>query len=543
MVGAGLIGLCSLVAQAKVEAPAGKDAYAAEPLVIVKGDSTYQMQADGTGTYTRTVVARIQTESSRKQLGVISLGFAAKSQHVEWVYVRVRHQDGTVTETPVSGAIEVNQAVTREAPFYSDLKESHLPLKDLRVGDQLEWQGKVVRTVAEAPGAFWGQEWFPKDAVVLGETLRLEAPKTIAVTVWSPTNKPLETEEAGQYIWTWKYANLKATVGPDADAAKVAEKKRVRTTVEELDEREGKLPDVAWTTFPSWAAVGAWYRGLEGERIVPYAEIKAKVAQLTTGKTTQMEKVQAVYAYVATQIHYVGVAFGVGRYQPHSASDVLGNQYGDCKDKHTLLAAMLEALGVHPDAVLIGAGIRFNEAVPSPSAFNHLITRLVLDGKPLWMDTTAEVAPLGMLVYPTRDKSALVIPDTGVAVVVKTPAEVPFEQTQVMEAVGSMDKDWVSNSRISVTFRGDSDLILRGVLRSLSPAQYDELAQRLCSAMGYAGTASHAEISEVENTTIPLKISFDYKRVKGGDFEGSRILAQLAPVGLGKPDENEPPVE
>ena len=81
------------------------------------------------------------------------------------------------------------------------------------------------------------------------------------------------------------------------------------------------------------------------------------------------------------QIRYVGVSFGIGRFRPHSASEVLANQYGDCKDKHTLLAAMLAAAGLHADPVLIGAGIRFNSAVPSPESFNHLITHLTLDGQ------------------------------------------------------------------------------------------------------------------------------------------------------------------
>jgi len=119
--------------------------------------------------------------------------------------------------------------------------------------------------------------------------------------------------------------------------------------------------------------------------MVPDAEVKAKVQELTAGKTsgnmTEEEKVRAVYGYVATQVRYIGVAFGVGRYQPHHADEVMENQYGDCKDKHTLLASMLTALGLHSDAVLIGAGIRFNEALPSPGAFNHLITRVEVGGQ------------------------------------------------------------------------------------------------------------------------------------------------------------------
>ena len=39
----------------------------------------------------------------------------------------------------------------------------------------------------------------------------------------------------------------------------------------------------------------------------------------------------------------MGISLGIGRYQPHSAADVLGDDFGDCKDKHTLFAALLAA--------------------------------------------------------------------------------------------------------------------------------------------------------------------------------------------------------
>lgn len=517
--------------------------YAQEPLVVQSSDTRYHMEADGTGFSVATVAVRIQSESALKQLGVLSVPFAAKSEHVEWVYARVRHGDGTVTQTPVTDAIEIATPVTRQAPFYSDLKEMQLPLRDLRVGDTLEWQAKSVRTSAEAPGEFWGQNTFQRDGVALSETLELEVPKDKYVNVWSPGIKPTESVEGAEHIYKWTFQQLKPGVGPEADAFKEAEKKRVRTPDEELDLREGKLPDVAWSTFKSWEAVGAWYRGMEGDRMVPDADVKAKVAQLTAGKTTEQAKVQAVYAYVATQIHYIGVAFGIGRYQPHSAGDVLQNQYGDCKDKHTLLAAMLGALGLQPDAVLIGAGVRFNEAVPSPAAFNHLITRVQVDGKPVWLDTTAEVAPYGMLTYITRDHKALVVPATGVAKIETTPARPPFAPEVTMDAKGTLDAEGTSVSRITLTFRGDDEVLVRTVLRQISAAQYDQFAQQICAGMGYIGTASHMEVGRVEDTSEPLKLSFDYKREKAGDWANYKTIPQLSPVTLFRPDEKEPPVQ
>jgi hypothetical protein len=381
-----------------------------------------------------------------------------------------------------------------------------LPIKNLRVGDTLEWQARMVRTKAEAEGEFWGQESFTDDAVTLAETVELRVPQGKKVTVWSPGVKASESNADGKHVYRWQSAQLNPTTGKEHDAEVAAKKKTVWTAAQELDEKEGKLPAIEWTTFASWVAVGGWYRGLEGDRMVADADVKAKVAEVTAGKTTDEDKLRAVYGYVATQIRYIGVSFGIGRYQPHSAGAVLGNQYGDCKDKHTLLAAMVGVLGLKVDAVLIGAGIRFNEDVPSPAAFNHLITLVWLDGKPVWLDSTTEVAPYRMLALVIRDRRALAIPDAGVARLERTPAGLPFKAYENMEAKGALDKDGVSESHLKLVIRGDDELFVRTVLRQVAPAQYDQFVQRMSAGMGYGGTTSHAEISRVDDTADPLTI-------------------------------------
>jgi tetratricopeptide (TPR) repeat protein len=420
-----------------------------------------------------------------------------------------------------------------------------IPVRNLRVGDTLEWQANIVSTKAEVPNQFWGQENFITDTVTLSQTLELHVPKDIYVNVWSPSHKPTETVAGAEHIYQWTSSQLKPTVGKEADAEKERKKKEIWTPQQELDNKEGRLPDMAWTTFRNWEAVGAWYRSVELERTLPDATIKAKVAELTAGKASEEEKVRAVYSYVATQIRYIGVAFGIGRYQPHHASDVLENQYGDCKDKHTLLASMLTTLGLHPDAVLIGAGVRFNEAVPSPASFNHLITTLQLGGQQIWLDSTSEIAPYRALQYPIRDESALVIPETGAPVIQRTPANLPFASLNSMNAVGTLDKDGVSNAHLTLILRGDTELAIRGAFHQTSPAQYDQLIEQLSHGMGYAGTTSNLEISPLEDTTLPFKLSYDYKRVKAGDWDNYRIIPQVMPAALpvlDKDSDKDPPV-
>jgi tetratricopeptide (TPR) repeat protein len=524
--------------------------YSAEPVVIEQLDHIYTMAADGTGVRQFTVAVRVHSDASVRQLGVLSLPYASSSEHVELVYVRVRRPDGSVTETPATEAIEMPSPVTTAAPFYSDLKELQIPVRNLRVGDRLEWQAKIIRTKPEAPGQFWGEENFISDTVTLSQSVELHVPKEIYVNVYSPTSKPTETTTAFERVCRWQYSQTKPTIGPEAEAEKERKKKQALTAEQELEEKEGKFPSIAWSTFKSWEAVGDWYRSLEGDRILPDTDVKAKVAELTAGKTTQEEKVRALYNYVSTQIRYIGVDFGIGRYQPHHAAEVLQNQYGDCKDKHTLLAAMLNVIGLHPDAVLIGAGIRFNPPVPSPQAFNHLITGVSLEGKPVWLDATAEVAPYRVLNYALRDKNALVVPvttpetapDTARARIERTPATLPFPAIQKMDAVGTLDNTGTSNSRLVLTLRGNAELFARTAFHQVSPGQYDQLVQQLSQGMGYAGTTNHAEVSRPEDTADPLKISYDYKREKAGDWDNLRIVPQVAPVSIPRSDEKDPPV-
>jgi len=517
--------------------------YAGEPMVLDHANIAYVMNADGTGYAERTVAARLQSDAAVQAVSVVALPFASAIEHVEFKYARVRHPDGTVTETPISDVIEQPEQVTVQAPFYSDLKEAQLPIKGMRVGDTLEWQARIVRTKAEASGEFWGQEIFPTDAVVLQESVTLSVPAGSAVTVWTNPKtelKAVESTEGDRHVYRWERVALKTTAERAEETEKA--KTKVLSPDEVVDAEEGKLPDVAWTTFKTWAAVGAWYRGLEGDRETPNDEVKTKVADLTANKTTEEAKVRAVYGYVSAQIRYIGVAFGVGRYQPHRSDAVMENQYGDCKDKHTLLASMLLALGLHPDAVLIGAGVRFNAAVPSPSAFNHMITRVQVDGKEVWLDATAEVAPYQMLTKTIRNKQALVVPDSGPARIETSPKDAPFLQMQAWVSKGAIDTKGVSESHITLTMRGDAELIFRQVLRQVPPTQYDAFAKKFLEQIGYQGAPTHTLISRPDVTEEPLTISFDYHREQAGDWPNHRIIAQLAPLSLPTVDDKSPPV-
>ena len=100
------------------------------------------------------------------------------------------------------------------------------------------------------------------------------------------------------------------------------------------------------SSFTDWQQVARWYSQLQAPRAADDDVVKKKAAELTRGATTPSEKAHRLYDFVAQNIRYVSLSFGVGRLQPHQASEVLQNGYGDCKDKHTLLQALLHAQGI-----------------------------------------------------------------------------------------------------------------------------------------------------------------------------------------------------
>ena len=539
-----LVSACSSAQTAASPAPPD---FSAEPFVIRQLKIVYICNPDGTGSRDQTLTVAIQSEAALRSFSVLGAPFASASEHAVFEYARVRHPDGAVVETSPTTAFEQPEQVTKEAPLYSDLKQLQLPVRGLRVGDIVEWQIHVDRVKAEAPGNFWGRQDLLAGAVVLATDIELRIPSNHPATVWTnPANKlqPTITTEGALRIYRWHSTALSPTVGSQAEAAKKTKEKAVLTPVEQLDATEGKLPDMAWTSFPDWNSVGAWYRSLEGARTRPGSAITAKVNELTVGKSTLEAKTQAVYNYVSSQIHYVGVDLGVGRYQPHPATEVLDNQYGDCKDKHTLLAAMLTVLGLHPDAVLIGSGIRFNPAVPSPDNFNHLITHLKIGDQDTWLDSTQEVAPYRMLFATLRDKRALVVPAEGQSDVEQTPADPPFPTFEKMNASGSLDAIGTAESHFTLEQRGDEELLIRAVLRQITPVQYDEFTQRLVASFGFSGTVSHARFEHVEDPSQPLTMEWDYHREKPGDDWGNlRITPQLLMTLLPLVNEKEPPTQ
>jgi predicted Zn-dependent protease/transglutaminase-like putative cysteine protease len=503
--------------------------YSSESYIVQKYSTDVTYAADGTGERVITAQVKVQSDAAVRQFGVLEFPYESRNEHLDFAYVRVRKPDGSVVATPDTDAQDQPAEVTRQAPFYSDIRNKQLPVKSLSVGDVLEYQVHQVRTVAAAPGHLWYTQSFIKDSVVLEETASLNVPKQKYVQVQSDTVKPEITEEGDRKIYRWKTAQL--------NKSKPADDKPKKQPVTEIP------PSIAVSTFKNWEEVGHWYGDLQKDRVGVTPAIQAKADELTKSASGDEDKIAAIYTYVATQYRYIGVAFGIGRYQPHTADDVMQNQYGDCKDKHTLLASLLKAKGYDAWPVLVGSQHILDPTVPSPGQFDHVITAVTLNKSVLWMDSTPEVAPFRMLFYAFRDKLVLGIPTNSTPVLMKTPPNPPFDPLDKYDAKATLSSDGTLDGHFDVSLRGDTELLYRIGFHQTPRVQWNTLIQNVAYASGFAGTTSNVTAGSPEKLSVPFEISYDYTRKKFSDWENHRILPLMPPVSFAYNEDDTKPTD
>src|SRR5579864_3333964 len=95
--------------------------------------------------------------------------------------------------------------------------------------------------------------------------------------------------------------------------------------------------------------------------------------------------------------------------------------------------------------------------VPSPAQFNHVITYIPQGKSPVWLDTTPEVVPYGMLQQPLRDRQASVVPDNGAPSLMTTAKELPFPANENIRIESKLAADGTLTGHFDISTRGDDE--------------------------------------------------------------------------------------
>ncbi|HTQ59567.1 MAG TPA: DUF3857 and transglutaminase domain-containing protein [Candidatus Solibacter sp.] len=234
----------------------------------------------------------------------------------------------------------------------------------------------------------------------------------------------VKSTSAGSNQWQWELSNI-AAIRPEDDMppwTAVAGQMIVSFLPPGGEHNRG---------FENWNDMGLWEAGLVRGRRDSSPEIKQKVAELTTSDKTVLGKMRALGKFVQDDIRYVAIELGIGGWQPHAANDVFAHHFGDCKDKATLMSAMLKEIGVESYYVVVNTQRgAVNDRTPAVNWFNHVILAIKLPetlndasltaiyedkklGRLLIFDPTDDLTPFGYLRGPLQANYGLLVSDSG----------------------------------------------------------------------------------------------------------------------------------
>ena len=263
-------------------------------------------------------------------------------------------------------------------------------------------------------------------------------------------------------------------------------------------------------TFKDWQQVSSWLESLHAPQAAADEAVAARAKQLIEGKQTEFGRIAAI-AEFAQRIKYVSIQTGVGRgggYQPHAASEVMQNAYGDCKDKANLMRAMLKSVGIESYPLTIYSGDRnyVREDWASPQQFNHAIIAVkvsdeteapaVLEhekfGRLLLFDPTDSHTPPGYLPEDEQGSLALIITSEG-GELIRAPAVSPEGNMVKREVQARLGEDGAIKAEIQEYLTGSSASENRSLYSRLTREEYRKVIERWV-ARGAPGSA----VSKIE---------------------------------------------
>ncbi len=282
------------------------------------------------------------------------------------------------------------------------------------------------------------------------------------------------------------------------------------------------------STIRDWEEIATWEHSLIKEQFEPDHELIATVREVAGGLETTSDKVRALADFVARDIQYKIVRGGIFGYKPNKAANVLHNQWGDCKDKATLLITMLEQIGIEARYATIRTrdGGRLIKEIPSNQC-NHAIVYIPATAgleEDLWVDATARDQGISALPWPCQNVTAMVWDGDGEMRMMQTPLE-PAENTQsrfdlevALDADGGADVAgrWTTTGQVAATLRD-------GFRR---PGQRAERLTHILNGISPGSTLKDFAFSSLQERDRPVQIDMQFSAKAYAIARGAELIVR-----------------
>jgi len=350
----------------------------------------HQIRVTNTVVAYRRRVEKVLTPGGVQNASELSIDFDPTYEHIVLHSIVLLRDGETIDELPHIAVRVIDKETETAERIYDGTRSALVILDDVRPGDLLDYSYSIDGANPILGGKYADE--FDLTSTTPAHLIRHRL-------LW-PASRPLHWSvqpkiEDDSYIWEQRDV-------PPIDV-------------------EDQLPDwfdpythVQVSEFASWSEVAQWGVGMF------HLDARSRIAVHHLAQTLlsghPKDPITAAIRFVQDDIRYLGIEMGRNSHEPHQPADVLGQRWGDCKDKSFLLAALLRELGVEAYPAMVNTKLRheLDAQLPSPFLFDHVITQVIANGKTYWVDGTLsdQGGTLTTIDTPNDERALVVRPET-----------------------------------------------------------------------------------------------------------------------------------
>lgn len=447
-----------------------------------------------------------------------AIEYSPESQQLNVRRMRVHRLSGETFDADDMGE---NAVADASVAMYYDLRERQYRFRHLRAGDVIEIDYSVS---AFGSTNIYGNYF--AEVVAFGGSLPRDVQRYV---LCAPANIALSSAE--------RMVDPPHSVHENNENILIWEKKQIPAFT-----REPRSPSwseqaayVHVSNFDSWQALGGWYAGLLRPQLALNSELQRIAEEITRQHPNRLDRVAAIDDLVLQRTRYVALEFGVYGFKPYPVSQTFARKFGDCKDKASLMVALLRAAGINAQIALLRTQA-LGEILPHPasvSIFDHAI--VYIPEFDLWLDGTAEFSRLHELPVEDQGVMALTVDLNGDAELRRTPQSTASDNYSQRTIQAQMDADGALHFSGATYVRGEDAPELR---RDLDPHEAtisyvrDHLAQALPAV-----EVRRVELPQNSPSAVSLTFSGDSDTFRGtghaslpSSWMRRNYLASLAPA-------------
>jgi tetratricopeptide (TPR) repeat protein/transglutaminase-like putative cysteine protease len=480
-----------------------------EDAIYLADVTAVRVQSSGLSSRFHQVAVKVLNDRGVESFRQWPITYSPDRQEVRVLKARITKSDGSVVDSYGDQDQHMNEPWTG---MYYDARARVLSFPALTAGDTLELQWRVEDTAAEnLLSDYFGdvdsvQATYPK----LRYRYVVEMPKERPL-YWNKATLPswlttAQVPKDGRVVWRFEASNVPKLV-PEPNMPGMSE---VAATLHV-------------STYQTWDQVGRYWWGLVKDQLTPNDELNKTVDTVLKGvdRKDTTKVVQAIYGFVVTNTRYVALEFGIHGYKPYRVDRVLARRFGDCKDKASLIVAMLKVAGVDARLVLLrmrNLGALTSEPA-SLAAFNHAIAYVpALD---LFLDGTAEFHGTHDLPSADRVADVLVVEPLGQSRFMVTPEAKPEDNVSALDFTVSLAPDGSAEVKGETVVTGQGAPEYRRSYQSAGARKATFEQQWAQSFPGLSVTSLTA--SDTTRLEEPMKLQFQLRAPR---------YAEVLPLGL-----------